>query len=153
MTSEEKIEIMVKRAVAYFDEGLNCAECVLKAYIDSGDATYSSDIIALASGLGYGIGRVGYNTCGALVAACMAVGTTKGRKDPFEKPTVQQRHDQLTNDILPTFADVSDGFRDVFASSICEELCKGLTEEEKRSVCKDAVEIAAELAAKKIFID
>ncbi len=153
VTSEQKTEIMISRAVEYFDEGFSCAECVLKAFIDCNDNGCNSDIIELASGLNGGINRVGYNTCGALVAACMAVGTTKGNKGSQEKPTVQQRHDQLTNDILPAFADVSNGFREVFESSICEEMCKGLTKEEKKSICTTAVAVAAELAARKIYLD
>ncbi len=151
---EEAREEMVIRATGYFREGLNCAECVMKSYLDNGDTDFSMEILALTTGFGGGIGKTSNNTCGALVGACMAVGVTKGRRDPFAKETPKERIVELNEDIYPTFARMSNQFEKEFGSTICYEMCKGYVDHdgiERKRNCKKAIAVAAEIAANEIY--
>jgi C_GCAxxG_C_C family probable redox protein len=66
-----------------FKDGLNCAESVYKAIIDTGVADVNPETVSLATGFGGGIGLAG-NNCGALIGAVMAVGAVHGRRNPLE---------------------------------------------------------------------
>ena len=86
-----------KAAREYFRQGLNCAECVLKSFLELGLTDFPPEVIALASGFGGGIGLT-RNTCGAVLGGALALGTLYGRKDPLAKETLQERIAELNGE-------------------------------------------------------
>ncbi|ONI38276.1 hypothetical protein AN640_03895 [Candidatus Epulonipiscium fishelsonii] len=150
--NENEKELFVKSATDYFREGLNCAECTLKAYLDL-HPELDSNLVTISSGFGGGIGRTRKNTCGALSAACIVAGFNYGRKDPFEKDTVRDRAVQLNKDVYPIFKNISDDFEKVFGSTICFDMCnnyKNFDGVERKRNCERAVEVACEVVSKYI---
>ena len=81
-TTEEKMALADEISRGYFRQGLNCAECVLRTFMDMHDTKLPDEVICMASGFGGGMGHT-KNTCGAITGAVLALGMTKGR-DPFE---------------------------------------------------------------------
>ncbi len=148
---EKRLELMKENALYYFSNGLNCAESVFKAYLDSDDGTKDSELVALASGFGGGFDATKCNTCGALVGACLAVGMTKGRKNPLEHPTYEERRAQLDKQVNPVFRNMSNQFREEFKSTTCGEMC-GMFEDTKsrRENCQKAVVKACDLVAEAV---
>ncbi len=158
MSNAEKRAIFEKTATGYFKQGLNCAECVLKAYLDVAEGEFDPKVVAMASGFGGGIGRTGHNTCGALVGACMALGCEIGRKDPLAKETPKERIAELVapHGLYPAFADLSTAFAEVFGSTICHDMCRVYVDHEsieRKRNCKEAIRAAAAIVAGKIFPD
>ncbi len=144
-------EKMQELATEYFSSGLNCAESVLKAFLDSSEETKGSELVAFASGFGGGFDPTRYNTCGALVGACLAVGSVKGRKNPLEKPTYEERRAQLDNEVNPIFRKMSEKFRKEFHSTICGVMCNEFSNmPERRANCQKAVLYATELVYKNL---
>ncbi|MGD0622855.1 MAG: C-GCAxxG-C-C family protein [Thermacetogeniaceae bacterium] len=91
--NEDLIQKAKDNARQNFRDGLNCAESVFKAILDTGVTDLPPETVALASGFGGGMGLSG-NNCGALVGAIMAVGAVHGRRNPLEG-TFQDRVDRL----------------------------------------------------------
>ncbi len=144
-------EKMQELALEYFSSGLNCAESVLKSYFDSSEETSGSELVAFASGFGGGFDPTKCNTCGALVGACLAVASQKGRKNPLEKPTYEERRAQLDNEINPIFRKMSKKFRNEFNSTICGVMCDEFPNvTERRKNCQNAVLFATELVYKNL---
>ena len=81
---EERMQMAGDIAMNYFKQGLNCTECVMRAFMDMHDTGLPEEVICMGTGFGGGIGHT-KNICGAITGACMAVGMVKGRRDPFEK--------------------------------------------------------------------
>ena len=78
------VEQAKNNAADNFKQGLNCAESVFKAILDTGVAPdFLPETVALATGFGGGMGLTG-NNWGALIGAVMAVGAVHGRKNPLE---------------------------------------------------------------------
>ncbi|ONI39566.1 hypothetical protein AN396_07955 [Candidatus Epulonipiscium fishelsonii] len=147
--NENAKELFIKNAVNYFGEGLNCAECILKAYLDM-HPELDSDLVAISSGFGGGIGRTQKSTCGALSAACIVAGFTNGRKNPFEKDTVRERISQLTDEVYPVFKNISDEFESIVGSTICFEMCKpypSFNDIGRKHNCAKAVEVACKVVS------
>ena len=80
---EERMQMAGDIAMNYFRQGLNCTECVMRAFMDMHDTGLPEEVICMGTGFGGGIGHT-KNICGAITGACMAVGMVKGRRDPFE---------------------------------------------------------------------
>jgi C_GCAxxG_C_C family probable redox protein len=63
----------------YFQEGLNCAQAVLRAVAEARGLECPACIPAVALGMGGGIGHTG-RACGALTGGVMAIGLAVDRK-------------------------------------------------------------------------
>lgn len=62
----------------YFRQGYNCAEAVLKAYLDILPGSFGPEVSRFASVFGGGMGRSGCS-CGALTGSEMVLGMLAGR--------------------------------------------------------------------------
>lgn len=78
----------------HFRCGLNCGECVLKAFLDLGLTNYPPETVALASGMGAGMGGTG-RVCGAVNAGMLVLSAMHGRQDPYAKESFAERVDEL----------------------------------------------------------
>lgn len=138
-------------ARAYFRQGLNCAECALKSFLDLGIADFPPEIVALASGFGGGIGMT-RNTCGAVLGAALAIGTMRGRKDPLAKETVKERVVELNGEegIYQVFRRFVEELEEKYGSIVCRELSQGYEWEGKvrRKNCQEIIGYASNLAVK-----
>ena len=127
--TEEEIEALAEKAsqnaMEHFKHGLNCGECVLQGFLDLGISDYPKDIVALVSGMGGGMGFT-HHTCGAVNAGLVVIGSEKGRKDPYAKPTFEERVDELHHPgtgIYPRHgAYVKDCIRE-YGTIECRDLC------------------------------
>ncbi len=64
--------MLSKKALEYYEEGFNCAQCVLKACEDEYSIKISEDCHNACEGLYNGLGVGG--CCGVLIACVMAIG-------------------------------------------------------------------------------
>lgn len=136
----------------YFKQGMNCSECAFKSYLDLKKTDFPPEIIALSSGFGGGIGMT-KNTCGALLGACLAAATTKGRKNPLEKENFDERVAQLNGQggIYETFGKLVREFEAEFGSVTCRELTAPFEDfhsKERKKYCQKIVCFAAGLGTK-----
>ena len=102
---------VAKKAMAYFEEGFNCSESMLKAYLD----VYEKDpsLGAAASGFGGGIGGKGI-TCGAVSGAVIAIGLHYNRQNSADK--------ELYGRVRENARELVEQFVDINASSYCKDL-------------------------------
>lgn len=102
---------VAQKAIAYFEEGFNCSEAMLKAYLD----VYGKDpnLGAAASGFGGGIGGKGI-TCGAVSGAVIAIGLHYNRQSSTEKELYGKVRENA-RELLEEFARINN-------SSYCKEL-------------------------------
>jgi len=135
----------------YFRQGLNCAECAMKSFLDLGLTDYPPEIVALGSGFGGGIGQT-RNTCGAVLGAAMAIGTMRGRKNPLAKETVQERIAELNDEdgVYQVFRRFVEEIEAKYGTIVCRELAKGYEWEGKprKKNCQEIIGYCAELAVK-----
>ena len=76
----------------------------------------------MATGFGGGIGHT-KNICGAITGAVMALGTVKGRRDPFgPKEEMGARIQHLQGDIYPVFGKMVNEIEDKYGTLICREM-------------------------------
>lgn len=116
-STEEKMALADEISRGYFRQGLNCAECVLRTFMDMHDIDLPDDIIKIASGFGGGMGHT-KNTCGAITGAVLALGTVKGR-DPFEKEEMKDRIHQLQGEVYPTFGSMVSEIKENYGTLNC----------------------------------
>lgn len=102
------------------DQGLNCAESVLDALIRCGVVDLPPESLALCTGFGGGIGMTG-NTCGALSAAILALGSKFGRRDPFGTE-LEIRKKELRTTGYRVFNSLVNAFIEQNGSAICREI-------------------------------
>lgn len=125
-------------AGAYFKQGYNCAEAVLRAFIDLLPGEFGPEVSRLASVFGGGMGRSGCS-CGALVGSQMVLGLLAGRDNLEHKldDTYQLAHE------------LHDRFRDRFGSTCCRALNPGgdFTSQEHLRSCLKITGGAAQLLA------
>lgn len=150
--SVEDLRIKAEQgAREYFRQGLNCAECALKSFLDLELTDFSPEIVALASGFGGGIGQT-RNTCGAILGAAMAIGTLRGRKNPFEKETLKERIAQLNDDdgVYQVFRRFIEELEEKYGTIVCRELAQGYEWEGKarKKNCQEITGYATSLAVK-----
>ncbi len=137
---------MKRIAIKHMTEGLNCAESVFMAFLETSKNSDESELVAIASGFGGGIDSSRANTCGALIGACLAVSHEKGRKNPYNKETRKERRVELVKEIKPVFQNISTGFREKFGTTICSDMCVGFEDPKKRQAnCNKAVLVACSL--------
>lgn len=154
MTNQETAVLMEKAeesARSHFREGLNCAECVMRSFLELGLTDLPDEIITMASGLGGGIGMT-HHDCGAVMGGALAIGTTQGRKDPFAKETFQERVEELNgeNGIYQLFRRYIEEVEEKYGTIVCRELNKGLDWEGKprKKNCQAIIGHCAALAVK-----
>ena len=119
-TLEEKMAMADEISRGYFRSGLNCAECVLRTFLDMHDTDLPESIIRMASGFGGGMGHTKH-TCGAITGAVLALGTIKGR-NPFENEGITDRIKQIQGEVYPIFGDMVNEMKDEYGTLICSEL-------------------------------
>jgi len=150
MTKEEIIAKTEEQAKGYFKQGLNCSECVLRAFMDTHETGLPDEVITLATGFGGGMGHT-QNNCGAVSGAVMAFGAVKGRRDPFALEDMGARISQLQNDIYPIFGKMVTELKEQEGTLICKELCDPFGDfdsvDRKRN-CKRLIAYCAGLAAR-----
>jgi len=102
---------VAQKAIAYFEEGFNCSESMLKAYLD----IYEKDpaLGAAASGFGGGIGGKGI-TCGAISGAVIAIGLHYNRQNSADK--------ELYSKVRENARDLVEQFAKLHDSSYCKDL-------------------------------
>lgn len=149
-TPESKVTETVEQARAYYREGLNCAECVFLAFLDTHETGLPRESVALASGFGGGIGHTKH-ICGAITGAVMALGAQKGRSDPFAKETVKERAMQLRGEVYPRFAELLEEVRAQYGTVLCAELTNQHADFDapaRKKSCMEIITYCAELVAK-----
>ena len=53
---EERMQMAGDIAMNYFRQGLNCTECVMRAFMDMHDTGLPEEVICMGTGFGGGIG-------------------------------------------------------------------------------------------------
>ena len=131
-----------------YGAGLNCAESVYLAFLDA--HSLGRDTLCLATGFGGGIGHTGH-ICGAITAAVLALGTQKGRQDPFAVLDPAERGRQLREEIYPLFADLIGEAEAKFGTVNCADLTAEFEDfgsPERKQHCQEIVSYCAALAAR-----
>jgi C_GCAxxG_C_C family probable redox protein len=109
-----------------YQSGFNCAEAILKAFMELYSKEPDPSITKFASGFGGGIGGSNCEACGALTGGIVALGWLFGRKDP-------------SDDKQKVFS-LSDEFRALFLKKFgaidCGKLLDLLGEQENKLKCK-----------------
>ena len=120
--SDDLVQKAKDNAKQNFKDGLNCAESVYKAVIDTGIADIDPATVSLATGFGGGLGLSG-NNCGALIGAIMAVGAVHGRRNPLEGE-YQERIDRLYGNpgLYRLFNGMAHEFKENFGALDCKKL-------------------------------
>jgi C_GCAxxG_C_C family probable redox protein len=111
--NEEMLMTARDKAGDYFKSGYNCAEAVLRAYLDMYPQDFGNEVARLASALGGGMGRSGC-ACGALTASEMVLGMLAGR-------------DSQTSDLKHVYklsGELHNRFKEKFGSTCCRVLNK-----------------------------
>ena len=145
----ESMKDVSERAMEYFRQGLNCAECVMRAYMDTHEFGLPQEVIALASGYGLGMGRT-KNSCGAINGAMLALGLKKGRRYPFEKETPQERIEELQIVYRP-FEEMVTEIQNHYGALLCKELTQPFSDwhsKERRKFCQKLIGFCAAMATK-----
>lgn len=138
------------QAKAYFREGLNCAECVFLAFLDTHETNLPREVVGLASGFGGGIGHTKH-MCGAISGALLALGTQKGRPNPFEKESPKERALQLREEVYPRFAALLNEVKEQYGTILCAELTAKHPDFDapaRKKSCAEMVAYCAELCAR-----
>ncbi|MGI6453228.1 MAG: C-GCAxxG-C-C family protein [Syntrophomonadaceae bacterium] len=151
MNKEEIINQARENARQNFREGLNCAESVLQAVVDTGIIEdFPPEIVAVSTGFGGGIGQYG-TLCGALAGATIAVGCVHGRKNP-KVGTFEERVNQLQGNpgLYRLFNNLPNDFAERFGACQCQELTSDFKDnflsKERKKMCHQYVIEAAGMA-------
>lgn len=146
---EELINEAETIAKEYFKQGLNCAECVCRTILELNQTELPPEVIALSSGFGGGMGHT-KNTCGAITGAVLALGASKGRKDPLSKETPAERAKELKEVYLP-FGNMVREIEEEYGTLICKELSDphgDFAGKERKKNCQQIIGRCAALAQK-----
>ncbi len=156
MSREDLINQAKENAKQNFREGLNCAESVLQAVIDTGlIKDFPPEVVAASTGFGGGIGQYG-GICGALAGATIAVSCVHGRKKP-KTGTFEERVAQLQGNpgLYRLFNNLPNDFADKFGACDCEKLTSehigNFATKERKQLCHQFVIAAAGMAAEYII--
>ena len=140
-TLEEKMTMADELSKGYFRQGLNCTECVLRTFMDMSETNLPEEVICMATGFGGGMGHT-KNTCGAITGAVLALGTLKGRRDPFgPKEEMMDRINHLQNDIYPLFGEMIEEIEAKYGTLICKEMSQPFGDFESKPRKKNCMEI------------
>ena len=148
---EELMALAEELGRGYFRQGLNCAECVLRTFMDIYEVELPDEIICMATGFGGGMGHT-KNTCGAITGAVLALGLVKGRRDPFgPKEEMGARIKQLQGEIYPLFGQMVEEIKAHFGTLICSEMAKQFDDfdsKPRKKNCMESIAYCAALAVK-----
>lgn len=121
----EALTVLARNAAGnYFRMGYNCAESVLRAYIDLLPDSVEPKTTRLATVFGGGLGHAGC-TCGALTGSEMVLGMLIGRDD-----IIENEKDKL-QEIYRMSRELHNRFNDQFGSTCCRVLNNGTDYESK----------------------
>ena len=127
-------------AIRNFKNGLNCAESIYDALIETGVINMPKETMAMCTGFGGGVGLTGH-ICGALAAAVMANGAKHGR-NPGEtnQPAVNyyRRYNKMVSE-----------FKKEHGAVNCDEITAsfgGFNSKSRRAGCMKLVGKTAALA-------
>ena len=144
---EELMALADELGRGYFKQGLNCAECVLRTFMDIYEVDLPDEIICMATGFGGGMGHT-KNTCGAITGAVLALGLVKGRRDPFgPKEEMAARIKQLQGEIYPVFGQMVEEMKAHFGTLICSEMAQQFEDFDSKPRKKNCMETIAYCAA------
>ena len=149
MEAQSLPEQTKESAVSYYREGLNCAECVFLSFLDTHETDLPPDVIRLASGFGGGIGQTKH-ICGAITGALLALGSVKGRANPFKMETPRERSLQLRQEVYPLFAALKNEIEAHYGTVLCAELTRSHEDfdgKERKKSCQEIIGYCAQLAA------
>lgn len=148
---EELMALAEELGRGYFKQGLNCAECVLRAFMDIYEVNVPDEVICMATGFGGGMGHT-KNTCGAITGAVLALGLVKGRRDPFgPKEEMGARIKQLQGEIYPVFGQMVEEIKAHFGTLICSEMNQQFDDfdgKPRKKNCMEAIAYCAAIAVK-----
>ena len=131
-----------QKTFAYFHSGFNCAESIMKAFVELYSKNRNRSMTKFASGFGGGIGGSHCETCGALTGGIIAISWLFGRTDPSDD---KQK-------VLSLSAEFRSLFLKRYNSTNCKEIldlmgnqeikqdCKELTAEYRRHIERDSSE-------------
>ena len=138
---EELMELAEEIGRGYFKQGLNCAECVLRTFMDIYKVDVPDEVICMATGFGGGMGHT-KNTCGAITGAVLALGLLKGRRNPFgPKEEMGDRIKNLQGEIYPVFAEMIGEIEGKYGTLICKEMSKQFDEFDSKPRMRNCMEI------------
>ena len=144
---EELMALADELSRGYFRQGLNCAECVLRSFMDIYEVNVPDEVICMATGFGGGMGHT-KNTCGAITGAVLALGLVKGRRDPFgPKEEMAARVKQLQGEIYPVFGQMVEEMKAHFGTLICSEMAQQFEDFDSKPRKKNCMETIAYCAA------
>jgi C_GCAxxG_C_C family probable redox protein len=95
-------------ADAYFQQGLNCAQSVVRAVMEHAGLEGADAVASAALAMGGGIGRTG-KACGAMTGAVMAVGLAADRHTPGDLRTRKHEAYRLAGDLVRQFTEACGG--------------------------------------------
>ena len=148
---EELMALAEELVRGYFKQGLNCAECVLRAFMDIYEVNVPDEVICMATGFGGGMGHT-KNTCGAITGAVLALGLVKGRRDPFgPKEEMGARIKHLQGEIYPIFGQMIEEIKAHFGTLICSEMNQQFDDfdgKPRKKNCMEAIAYCASMAVK-----
>ena len=146
-TTEELMALADELGRGYFRQGLNCAECVLRTFMDIYECNVPDEVICMATGFGGGMGHT-KNTCGAITGAVLALGLLKGRRDPFgPKEEMGARVKQLQGEIYPVFGQMVEEIKAHFGTLICSEMSQQFDDFDSKPRKKNCMETVAYCSA------
>ena len=144
---EELMALAEELGRGYFRQGLNCAECVLRSFMDIYEVNVPDEVICMATGFGGGMGHT-KNTCGAITGAVLALGLLKGRRNPFgPKEEMGARVKQLQGEIYPVFGQMIEEIKAHFGTLICSEMNQQFEDFDSKPRKKNCMETIAYCAA------
>jgi C_GCAxxG_C_C family probable redox protein len=115
-----------QKAFQYFNSGFNCAEAVLKTFVEAYGKEPDPSFTRFASGFGGGIGGSTCETCGALTGGIVAIGWLFGRNDP--------RDDKQK--VISLSAEFRSRFLEKFHATNCKKILDSLGNQENGLNCK-----------------
>jgi C_GCAxxG_C_C family probable redox protein len=160
-TPEERAELAEKAAAnagEHFRHGLNCGECVLKGFLDLGLTDFPPEIVALASGMGGGMGGTG-RMCGAVNAGMLVISSMHGRRNPYAKETMDERIEELHHPetgVYPRHAAYLRAVIREIGALDCRDLClpyEDFESRDRKRNCKKIIMTCARIAAEMALRD
>jgi len=121
MISNEIKAMAMQLASENFTNALSCAESVFHSLIRTGAIAVPEEAAGMATAFAGGVGLSG-NTCGALIAAEMALGSVWGCKDPYAID-LETRKEIPRKLKLRRFNNLVQDFEKEFKSAHCQHIC------------------------------
>ena len=119
MVKSINITKTVEDATYIFNNGFACSESVIYAIRKNFDLDLPDDVIAMASGFPWGLGRA-YCICGALAGGTMSLGYFFGRRE---------QNDPKINKCFDITKEFSDKFMEFAEYQCCGKITEGLDRE------------------------